>query len=92
MKLKLKIVNDEIKNIFDDSKEFIFKVDHQVNLDDYIEFISNIEENVDISPESYDEFKKSYKNISDKNLILVKYLYDIILTYNDCFDKYIKSE
>lgn len=89
--MKSTILIEENSIVFEfDSKiipKYIFSLSEPINLTDWIIEISNLNENLELIPITYEKFILDNSGYNEKINKVVEYLYKVVIAYNECYNK-----
>lgn len=91
MQLKFEIDGVLTKIKFDDVEEFAFSLDSEIDLTDYVQKISDLNSEIEISPVDYNQID-NFEDLSDNIKKLLEYLYQIPQKFNEVFKEVHESE
>jgi len=88
MKLTITIADNTLKIADDENECFNFSLDDPpVDLNVFIKFISESEDKIECSPDTWHVFKERAPEIPDEVLKLAEYVYKIVNAFNESYDE-----
>jgi hypothetical protein len=87
MNTQISIDSSLVVVTFQGNEPFRFNVDDSINLNDFIEYLSNLNELVSLSPEDFDSFEVTAQDFNSEALKLVEYLYEILNAFNESYEE-----
>jgi len=90
MNMKIKIKDNRVIVDYgeaDEAQEFNFTFDEIVDLNDFILCISESDEKIECTPQSYEELKPYVNEAQNEVLKLTEYIYKIVDAFNESYDE-----